>query len=294
MVVEEALDEHPTITPRPLLDKLWHMPKYYTLFENIPFLGNIILKYSFTRIALGYELARGFLDGQEEILSHIDTLAPNNEENKAVREEIMQNKQMTFDYISNISTVFPEIVCAIQTRTANRLLLNRERSIIKQLLENGVLDKPEASRMIEDVENRMFALLKMPAKIAIPEVSTYIKQAPWTKDIKESTLNSLIKDFEHHIYSENQTLYRQGQAADLLMLVVRGSVEIVNEETGEIEDIKSAGVTIGIDLIFQETCSKTIKTTLTTDILFIRIEKVKKLIKTDNKLLINFKNIFNN
>jgi len=290
-VVEEALDEYPTITPRPLLTKLWQMPKFYSTFENVPFIGNIILKYSFARIALGYEVARGFLDGQDEVLSHVDTLAPSEGENKAVRDDVMKNKQMTFNYIANISTVFPEIVCAIQTRTANRLLLNRERSTIKHLLEAGVLDTPEASRMIEDVENRMFALLKMPTKLAIPDVLTLIKQASWTTDIKQSSLDELVNLFEHHIYSENQYIYRQGKKANNLVIIVRGSIEVINEDTNEVEDIKSTGATLGVNSLFRGQSSRSIKTTLTTDILFINVAKLKSIMKNDVKLLENLENL---
>ncbi len=294
MVVEEALDEHPTITPRPLLNKYWHMPKIYSYFENIPFINNIILKYSFARITHGYEIARGFLDAQDEVLSHVDTLAPSIEENRAVREEILKNKQMTFDYIANISTVFPEIICAVQTRTANRLLLNRERSTIKHLLETGVLDTPEATKMIDDVENRMFALLKMPTKITIPEVSSLIKQASWTKDIKESSLKKLIKLFEHHIYSQNEYIYRQGKKANNLVVIVRGSIEIINEDTNDIEDIKSTGATIGIHSLFNGQNNRSIKTTLTTDILFISIDKLKVIMEKDSVLFKNLENFLKN
>ncbi|NQY94526.1 MAG: cyclic nucleotide-binding domain-containing protein, partial [Campylobacteraceae bacterium] len=195
------------------------------------------------------------------------------------------------NYIANISSVFPEIVCAIQTRTANRLLLNRERSMIKKLLEAGVLDSPEASRMIEDVEGRMFSLLKMPNRVAIPEVSTLIKQASWTKDIKENTLIELIKLFEHHIYSEHEYIYNQDKRSDKLMVIVRGSIEIINEDTKEIEDIKSTGATLGVDVLFRGASYKTIKTTLTTDILFINIEKLKVLMKEDAVLLENLDNL---
>ena len=291
MVVEEALDEYPTITPRPMLDKFWHMPKMYSFFENVPCIGTVILKYSFARIALGYEIARAFLDGQDEVLSHVDTLSPNAQENRAVREDILKNKQLAFTYMASISTVFPEIVCAIQTRTANRLLLNKERSVIKHLLETGVLDTPEASRMIDDVENKMFSLLKMPTKTAIPEISILIKQAIWTKDIKEITLKKLVESFEHHIYSQNEYIYRQGKKATNLVVVVRGSIEIINEETNEVEDIKSTGATLGIHALFYGENARSIKTTLTTDILFINIEKLNSLMKGDTVLLENLKGL---
>lgn len=288
MIVEEALDEYPTITPRPLLNKMWTIPRFYSFFENVPFVGNIVLHYSFSRIALSYEVARGFLEAQEEILSHVDTLAPSEEENKAVREDVLKNKQNTFEYIANISTGFPEIICAIQTRTANRLLLNRERKVIKHLLETGVLDTPEALKMIDEVEIKMFKLLKMPTKAAIPESSFLIKQASWTDDIKESTMKELIKSFEHHFYGKNELIYQQGVKSNILILIVRGSVEIINEETNEVKDIKGTGTILGIDVLFTDISSKTVKTTLTTDVLFIRTHRLKNIMRKD--LILN-KNI---
>jgi len=288
MIVEEALDEYPTITPRPLLNKMWTIPKFYSFFENVPFVGNIVLGYSFSRIALSYEAARGFLEGQDEILSHVDTLAPSEEENKAVREDVLKNKQNTFEYIANISTGFPEIICAIQTRTANRLLLNRERKVIKHLLETGVLDTPEAVKMIDEVETKMFELLKMPTKAALPESSFLIKQASWTADIKESIMKELIKSFEHHFYGKNELIYQQGVKSNILILIVRGSVEIINEQTNEIEDIKGTGAILGIDVLFTDISSKTVRTTLTTDVLFIRTHRLKKIMRKD--LILN-KNI---
>ena len=54
--------------------------------------------------------------------------------------------------------------------------------------------------MIDDVETRMFDLLKMPNKAVLPDAIFLIKQAAWTTDIKESTLNELINAFEHHIF----------------------------------------------------------------------------------------------
>lgn len=291
MVVEEALDEYPTITPRPLLTKYWETPKLNRKFENIPFLGNFFLKYTFTKIAFGYEIARGFLEGQDEILSHIDSLSPSEEENKEVREDILKNKQMTFNYISNISNVYPKITCAIQTRTANRLLLNKERTTINRLLESGILDTPEATKMIDDVEDRMFSLLKMPAKIDIPDAKTLISQAIWTKKIKQSSLDTLINLFEHRIYSQNEYIYKQDRKSDFLFVVVIGSVEIVNENTDEVEDIKSTGSTLGIDILFDDICKKTVKTTLTTDTLQIKISKLRRVMNLDETLSNNLKSL---
>ncbi|MEA3314416.1 MAG: cation:proton antiporter [Campylobacterota bacterium] len=239
--IEQSLDENPTITPRPSLEKLWHIPDYLHKLENIPLVHNIALKLSFERLAIGYEVARGFIDAQDEVLSHIDTLAPSKDEKEAVTKEVLLNKQIAFRYMANMNSVFPEVVYSIQTGTANRLILNRERTVIEKLLKNGILDKPEASRMIDDVESRMFDLLKMPIKITPPDFDSLIENNTISNGIKKETIDKLIKLFEHKIYSEDEIILKQNNHGFGLIIVARGSVSVIDETTNNIENILGRG-----------------------------------------------------
>ena len=72
---------------------------------------------------------------------------------------------------------------------------------------------------------------------------------------------------------------------------MRRSIEIINEDTNEVADIKSTGATLGVDVLFRGASSRTIKTTLTTDILFIDIEKLKLLMSQDAVLMENLENL---
>lgn len=71
-------------------------------------------------------------------------------------------------------------------------------------------------------------------------------------NIKTATKKELINSFEHHIYGENETIQKEGEKSEFLKVVVRGSVEIINEKTNQIENIKSAGAVLGVDVLYIE------------------------------------------
>ncbi|NQY22099.1 MAG: cation:proton antiporter [Campylobacteraceae bacterium] len=156
--IEEALDEYPTITPRPSLEEIWRIKNIEK--GKTSFLKKLFNKYSFSNLYLSYEIARSFILAQDEVLSHVEQIACSKEDLEQVRSDILKNKENAHIYTKNINKSFPKIIGSIQSKIAKRLLLNKERTVIKELLENGMLAKPEADKMIEHIENKMFILSK--------------------------------------------------------------------------------------------------------------------------------------
>ncbi|NQY54361.1 MAG: cation:proton antiporter [Campylobacteraceae bacterium] len=156
--IEEALDEYPTITPRPSLEKIWQVKNIEK--GKTSFFKELFNKYSFSNLYLSYEIARSFISAQDEVLSHVEQIACSKEDLEQVRSDILKNKENAHIYTKNINKSFPKIIGSIQSKIAKRLLLNKERTVIKELLENGMLAKPEADKMIEHIESKMFILAK--------------------------------------------------------------------------------------------------------------------------------------
>ena len=156
--IEEALDEYPTITPRPSLEEIWRIKNIEK--GKTSFLKKLFNKYSFSNLYLSYEIARSFILAQDEVLSHVEQIACSKEDLEQVRSDILKNKENAHIYTKNINKSFPKIIGSIQSKIAKRLLLNKERTVIKELLENGMLAKPEADKMIEHIESKMFILAK--------------------------------------------------------------------------------------------------------------------------------------
>jgi len=282
--VEEALDSYPTVTPRPSLNELWHISALLHKIKDIHIINSLVLQLSFSRIALGYEVARGFIEAQNELLNLLTTLAPNKESSERVKNDILQNKKDAFLHISNLTNSFPEIVYAMQTSMANMLILNKQRSVIKALLENGVLDKPEATKMIDNVESDMSNLLHMPINIKPPSIKELIEHSPLSDGLKEKTIKELQLYFENKIYEEDEIVIKQNEKCTGLVFISRGSVEVFDEIKKQSEDIVSAGSFFGSNCITKESNKFTVKSNLPVHILFLSKKNLDKLINYDSKL----------
>ncbi|MEA2050006.1 MAG: cation:proton antiporter [Campylobacterota bacterium] len=283
--IENALDEYPTITPRPSILKLWHIPNYLHSTKNIPLLSSLLLNFSFSRLALGYEVARGFMNAQDEVMSHLDSLGAKKEDIDSVKKDILANIQTTYEYMENLNTIFPEIVCAIQTRTANRLLLNQERTVIERLLKNGVLDKPEANKMIDDVENRMYELTKYPIRITPPELDSLVFQSSLLNNLKKTTIEKLSKVAKHQIYEKNETIVRYMDNNSSVIIVARGSIEIVDNLSNSTHNIVGQGAVLGVDSLIKGFYENSLVASTPAEILTINKKDIDTISKDDPELL---------
>ncbi|MCG8614336.1 MAG: cation:proton antiporter, partial [Pseudomonadales bacterium] len=225
-VVEHALDGEPTLSPRPELLKLWNVPTLTHFLNKFPLLSRIAVVTSFRRMTLGYDIARGFINAQHEIERYIDTLAPSDTDKEAVELEIQQNKSDTLERIEQLRETFPEIISRLETNAAKRLLLNKERLVIYELIERGVLDHPEAKKLIAAIEERMSRLLRADTKFALPDPEDILRQLHWTKALSQTTHEQLLHIASQRIFSAGELLYKENAPVDFFAVILRGRVKL--------------------------------------------------------------------
>ena len=153
--IEHALDGDPVIHPREYLDKYWHLPAIAEWLLASPVMHKLFSTWSLNRLSLTYDIARGFLLAQQESLTQLEKLNPEDTIKKQISEELQQNCQQTRQKIAELQNKFPQVTHKLETYIANRLLLNKKRNVIKKLAHSGVLDTPEAERLTQSVERQM-------------------------------------------------------------------------------------------------------------------------------------------
>lgn len=230
--VEHALDGEPQIHPRADLQRLWRMPGIIKFLRRLPSFNRLLISLTFARLVLGYDTARGFIKAQDEVERYIDDLAPTREEAEAVRREVLLNKREAYEYVEQIRLTFPEIICALETTAASRILLNHERKVIQDLLNSAVLEKSEAERMLADVESRMAQLQKLPVRMPRPNPGQLISRSKLFQGLARSTLDALQEEASQQLYGAGDTIIQQGDASTALGIVVRGAVEVLSERNG--------------------------------------------------------------
>ncbi|POB90144.1 peptidase, partial [Vibrio vulnificus] len=92
-----------------------------------------------------------------------------------------------------------------------RLLLNRERAVINDQLKQAVLDKPEAQKLLNMVEERMAALQKESIFDKSQE-QKLINDIPWARELKSKTREELTSWIEHTVYDAGQLICENQRA----------------------------------------------------------------------------------
>ncbi len=283
--VEHALDGTPTIGPRKDLVTFWNTPTLLNTLKNIKGMKNLALKLSFKRLSLSYDVARGFIQAQDELESHVDDLAPNKDEAMLVHKMVMANKVATLEYIESLRQTFPEIIRGLETYCATRLLLYRERAVISLQLRQAVLDKPEAERMIMDVEKRMSALNRLPNfKMALSGESINSKVA-WLQNLSNDVQDRLNNIMQHAIYNAGEEIAKSGKAFCAIGIITRGTVALSREKDGiRTTNILGAGEAVGAITLLSGYCADDMKATSLVDILWLPGDKLKPILAHEPEL----------
>lgn len=156
--VENALDNNPVIAPRSSLEDSFKPPTRSKWIHGLPVIGDSMDEWLFTRLSLAYDIARGFVTAQEEMRSHVNSLQPDTQSGEHVEAMIDQNCAMAFAFTRYLNREYPDLVARLQYKSARRLLLNHERTLIWKMVHEGVLEAAEAQHLIDNIENQMLKL----------------------------------------------------------------------------------------------------------------------------------------
>jgi len=153
--VEEALDNNPVIFPRRTLSKNFSLPLPPYWIVHIPFFSKQAQEWIFTRLSLNYDIARGFVEAQDEMKKHIDELSYSEDLTAQIEDMIEKNRLCAYEFINMIEEEYSSLISSLQLSSAQRLILNHERSLIWKLHKEGVLEDAEAQKLIEAIEIKM-------------------------------------------------------------------------------------------------------------------------------------------
>lgn len=279
--VEVALDDEPQIAPRQNLFKHWKTPAYLHWFSQISLLNRVLVNFSFERLALGYDTARGFIQAQQEMEKFVASLAPNEQVAKATLNDIEQNKRITRRYIQDLRDNFPDLSFSLETHSANRLMLNLERVFLGDLIEEGVLDESEAQKLTREVENRLVQLKVQPHTVSAREISKQIAAMPWAEKVNPRSLDLLGRIANRQIFNEGELIFRQGGHASALAIVLHGRVGIICLEH---EIVAGCGEFIGSYAFLADSYNNSAKALSAVEVIWLDIEKLKKIISKDRHL----------
>ncbi|WED23943.1 cation:proton antiporter [Vibrio sp. JC009] len=279
--VEVALDDNPQISPRQTLFRSWNTPGYMRWFNQFSLMNRVIIHFSFEKLALNYDTARGFLMAQKEMEKFIPSLAPTPKDADDTLKDIDLNKRFTRRYIQELRENFPDLSFSLETHSAQCLMLNLERVYLHKLVEEGVLDKSESEHLTMEIETRLAHLKPKPHNVSVKEISEQLASMPWAKGIHKRTLISLGKIAKRQIYNEGELIFRQNKAASSVAVIMHGKVDILSTTN---EEVLSCGQLLGLYAFLAGNYKCSAKALSVVEVIWLDIEKLRKIVAKDNYL----------
>jgi hypothetical protein len=273
---------HISLSDRGDLENLLKTPTFLSKAQNYPLVGNIAKQLFFDRLTTSYDCAKGFVTAQEANLKLLESMfrAADEQESKnlqLIEEEVNENRIEGLTFLRNLGKEYPEIYGAIATREAIRTMLNYEKRTVERLHKKGRIAGDEASKLINDIENRMKELRDTPPVLDIPDAEELLAEVSWLKDVDHSSFHKIAKKFESKIFSSGDILLHEGKVEDGMYIIVRGNIKITIK--GELIDLLGPGHTIGEVAALNKnkrTATVTAETPLT--VLWISSKGLKQLI----------------
>ena len=253
--VSEILDKGGAVplNERAYIEQLWTTPKLLSRLVPIPVVGLAARGALSNRLALSYDIARGFVVAQEEIFKLVRSLASGVEIGdesdgsqaaaSAIEEEITQNRIKGLNFLKNVREAYPEIARAVETKQAIRSVLNHERDAVKHLLNEGRIEADESGRMLSSIEERMKMLNDSPPSIEYPEPVEFLREVSWLKGLEELIIRKVVDVSEERLHGPGDRLVEQGTLGDGIMVVARGTVKVTVDD--QVVDMLGPGSVIG-------------------------------------------------
>ncbi len=279
--VEIALDGEPELAPRNSLFAFWKTPAYIKFFNHIPFINQIVVNFSFERLALSYDTASGFIQAQEVVAHHIPDLSPGDQETQAALLDIATNKAQTRAHIEALREYFPDLSYSLETHSAHRLMLNLERAHIRELIEEGVLDESEAQKMVQGVEYKLAHLKRHAHQMSAREMTRQLRTMHWATDIKGKTLMALGQIARRQIFHEGELIYRQHQHAHAIAVILHGKVGVISSYD---EALAEPGTIIGCSAFLTDSYRTSAKAITPTELIWLDLTQLKMIASKDKHL----------
>ncbi len=285
--VEWALDGEPKLHPRPVLERYWQAPTLVVWMRRTPGLERWATRIVYHRMILAYDIARGFIQGQNAVLAFLGELAPDDESGSKARHELLMNKRETYRLLELLKTSFPELAQEAEHHSAVRTLLIQKQALIEQYQTEGLLDQAEAERLIDALSRRLQSRHAHPVNQApLPDPIQLVAQASWMKRLAPDAQQHLLAHVEQRVYEAGEIIVAQGAETTALIIVVRGTVEQQVWRVGEssMVDILGPGDTTGVSAVVEGMHQATLRTVTPVDIFWIPGAILASLIERDPEL----------
>lgn len=215
-----------------------------TLLQTDSLMQRYRRRILFLQLKHGYEVAAGFKVAREEVLIALKNLQRDGSHFLDIKKSIEKDLKDVRTALLDVQRLYSEIAASITTVVASRTVLNKQRYVIEELHQEGLLDSNEYKKMKGSVEFKMKKLITRPPLIKMPKKFDILRQVPWLDEIGEQHLSEICTYFEDVVFQRGDVLVEENDLSDSVHIIARGTVVVstMDRSKGSSIDIDELGM----------------------------------------------------
>lgn len=211
-------------------------------------LRGLYANFEFDSLTLQYDLARAESSAAKKVLASLHAI-------EGVSPEVAGEIGQTYsrymrtakERLEEMRVNLPEISQAIETRLAQRIALNFERTEYEHLAHRGAMDEGMALRLKARVEEKMVRLAGSATTGTLPAVTDLLREIPLLEPLDDASHKKLAETASMIVVPSGEYLFRQGERGDAMFVITRGAAEVLigSEDNEQPVDVLGGGDILG-------------------------------------------------
>ncbi|XP_039187179.1 sodium/hydrogen exchanger 10-like [Crotalus tigris] len=177
------------------------------------------------QLTFRYDIAKGYVQGEEDIKCLIGQIAGHEKVYIAVSKILENNKQEAMKELGLMQRDYPDIVIAVKTRQAVQTVLNTAFETLKFMISGGIVDKNEGNELYKMILLRKHQLGKLPPTIAPPTAHDLLCNIVWLQGNKKQ-IEYIQKKAKIHYYDYGDSICEEGDMPQGIHLIVSGMIKL--------------------------------------------------------------------
>lgn len=222
--------------------------KCYMKMKGVNCVGKLFINLVYRELTLHYDVAHTFIECHQATREKIKEIIRTEEWavlETVIQESIKETKKCKRYVKNHITKIFAEISSDIQTKKAAQTILNTQLEVVNEFLSSGFISDKEFNIMKSLIEDEMYKLLSSGSVSDIPKLQAIIHKIPFFETFNTESIEQLIQNAQTVLLHEGEFLFKSGEPALGIYIVLRGCVKETSQNS-ELEFDHESGSIVGI------------------------------------------------
>jgi NhaP-type Na+/H+ or K+/H+ antiporter len=216
---------------------------------SCPIIKSYFTKAFYKKIMLIYDSSMNFIVSHQEAEELIYKLKIDMDPNalNLIMAESKAQVDMCIEFMNSfIVDTYPEVISEVQTKRCQKVIINHQRDLIKDLMNNRVIKKAEYEALIISIDSllKQINLSDPPSMPVLEDVLTTRFPGATAEDIKRIIESAVEREIK-----PSQIIFSEGENAEGAFFIIRGRV---NESSSWIDQELIIGNIVGIQHLLPE------------------------------------------